>query len=523
MRERRNMLSGDLLTTATPPRDVASPGAPPPPIAMRRIGRDTLVYAAGILINRAAAFVLLPIYTHYLSPADYAVIQLVQMTLDFIAILAGAKLAIGVFRYFHAAKTEEERRAVAGTSLLLICGAYAIVSLGVSVFAAPLSTLVFGDPSRASLIRLAAVGLVGQSLFIVPLALARASGRSFVFVAANTVLLLLQIALNLVLLVHYRLGPAAMFLSNAIASMVVGAVLTIQVIRRIGLPYSGVAARRLVRYGLPLVATQVATFISTFGDRYVLSQHTDLTTVGLYTLAYQFGFLLAMVGSMPVDLVWEPIRFSLAERSDRDFVLSRAFVYLNLLLITVALAITLFTDAVLRVMTAPAFFPAATLVPVILVAYILQSWTGMHDLGIHLRERTEYITMANWVAAVVAIIGYLVLIPRWLGLGAAVATVLAFAVRYVIVWRVSLKLFPVRYDWTPVVRLVGLAVGAALLGLSTARFGIATSLALRTALFGAYLLAAWSAGILTAGERGAVRMFITERLSRRHPRVVPVA
>ena len=510
----------DVVLEAPEAATIARAGAPP--IGMRRIGRDTAIYAVGILINRAAAFIMLPIYTRHLTPADYGVIQLIEMTLDFIAILAGARLAVGVFRYYHAAKTEEERRAVTATSLLLICGAYAVVATGVALCAAPLSRLVFENDSRTLLIRLSAVGLAGQSMFIVPLAFARARGRSYVFVAANTALLLLQISMNLLFLVHYELGPLAMFLSNAIASTSVGLVLTVRLIRQIGIHFSRLAARRLVRYGLPLVATQLATFISTFGDRYVLNRTADLATVGLYALAYQFGFLLAMVGSMPFDLVWEPMRFSLVERPDRDAVLSRAFVYLNLLLVTAALAITLFVDGILRLMTIPAFYPAATLVPIILVAYIFQSWTGMQDVGIHFRERTEYITIGNWVAAAVAVVGYFALIPRWYGFGAAIATVIAFAVRYLIISRLSQRLMPVHYDWLPVGRLVGIAVVIALAARATPIPGVATALAVRAALFVAYLIAVWNFGILTTTERTAVRRFVGGRIVRLRTHVVPV-
>jgi O-antigen/teichoic acid export membrane protein len=239
-----------------------------------------------------------------------------------------------------------------------------------------------------------------------------------------------------------------------------------------------------------------------------------MTTVGLYALAYQFGFLLAMVGSMPVDLVWEPIRFSLAERPDRDHVLSRAFVYLNLLLITTALGITLFVGDVLRMMTVPAFYPAADLVPVVLIAYVFQSWTIMQDVGIHLRERTEYITIANWVAAGVAFLGYVVLIPRWLGLGAAIATVLSFGVRYLIILRLSLRLLPVRYTWSPVRRILAFAAVSGVASLAVVHESGVTPFALRVLCFAAYLAALWFGGILTTTEREAAKRFVARQRRR---------
>src|SRR2546429_9039490 len=74
-----------------------------------------------------------------------------------------------------------------------------------------------------------------------------------------------------------------------------------------------------------------------------------------------------------------------------------------------------------------------------------------------MRERKEYNTFANGVRTVVALVGYVALIPRWLGLGAALATVAAFAVREWLTYRCSQRLWPIRYDWRPVVRLAGIA------------------------------------------------------------------
>lgn len=488
-----------------------------PPIRMGKIGRDTAIYAVGILLNRLASFVMLPLYTRYLTVSDYGVIALVETTLDFIAILAGARLTAGLFRYDHDAKTEIERNRVTSTSLLLIGAAYAVISAGVCLFAAPISFVVFHTPDKAMLIRVASVGLFGQSLLLVPLSYARARSRSLLFVAANTAVLVLKIVLNVVFLVPMHLGPLSVFLSNAIAAGAVGSFLVVRTIRQVGMHFHGDTARRLARYGLPLVATQIATFVATFGDRYFLQRAADTTTVGLYTLAYQFGFLLYMVGSMPIDQVWEPLRFSLADRPDRDVVLSRAFVYLNILLISVALGITLFVDDVLRVMAQPAFYPAATLVPVILVAYVIQSWTGMQDLGIHVRERTEYITIANWIGAAVALVGYILLIPRLLGLGAALATILSFTARHLIVRHYSHKLMPVRYDLAPIRRIIGFGAATAVIALLLPRYGTGITLTVRSALFGIYAVALWKSGVLTQGERETVTRFVSRAWTTHRP------
>jgi hypothetical protein len=54
------------------------------------VAKHSLVYGLGMVISRSVSFIMLPIYTRYLTPADYGVMALVEMTLDVIAILGGA-------------------------------------------------------------------------------------------------------------------------------------------------------------------------------------------------------------------------------------------------------------------------------------------------------------------------------------------------------------------------------------------------------------------------------------------------
>ena len=490
----------------------ASEGTSPPapaspqalPFDMRRVGRHTVIYAVGILLSRAVSVLMLPIYTRYLTPADYGVLELIGMTLEVIAILAGAQIALGIFRYYHKAESEAEKNAVVSTALLGLGISYALVGAIALTAAAPISRLIWGSPANTGLLRIAAVGFMLQSLLIVPLAYARVRDRAILFVSANAAKLVISLALNLWLVVGLRWGVAGVLWSGIIANLLVGGWMTAWVVREVGLRISRRATRDLLRYGLPMMATWAATFIVTYGDRYFLQAKGGSALVGLYGLAYTFGFMLALIGYMPFMQVWEPKRFEIAKRPDRDALLADGFVYLNVMVVSVALGIALFVGDFLRIMSSPAFHEAANLVPLILVAYVLQGWTSVQDTGILVRERTELMSLANWIAAIVALAGYALLIPRYLGFGAAMATVIAFATRHVIVYSIAQRLWPVRYRWRPVLYVVGTALAAWSATLLLPLVPLAISIPVRIALFVAYLVAVWNGPVLPARDREAV-------------------
>ena len=146
--------------------------------------------------------------------------------------------------------------------------------------------------------------------------------------------------------------------------------------------------------------------------------------------------------------------------------------------------------------------------PVIVLAYVLQSWTIMHYIGIQIRERTEFYTLANWAGAIVALAGYALLIPRLLGLGAALATVAAFAVREGAVYLLSQRLWPIRYRWGPVARLLLVATVVCVVGLLLPRPSLWFSLSARGLLLLAYCGGLWHAGVLPADDRRLLGEFI---------------
>jgi O-antigen/teichoic acid export membrane protein len=466
-----------------------------------RVGRQAALYGLGIILGKALSFVALPIYTRLLTPADYGVIQLIEMTFDMLTILAGSRLAVGVFRFYHKADNNVDRRAVLTTALILLFTTFSIIAVAAWIAAPSLSRLIFRSDEFTGVIRIASLSFPWDGILGVPLAYLRLRDRAGAFVGIGLIKSLMQLVGVFILLAHFDMGVRGVFLSTLIANTLVGTALVTLLLRETGLRFSRQAGRDLFRFGMPLVVTQVATFFTTFGDRYFLQASQNETQVGIYALAYTFGFLLFTIGYTPFSSVWDPIRFEIATREDRDPIFNRAFIHMNVLLFTAATGIGVFAGDLLRLMSDPAFWPAVPLVPIILVAYILQGWAGFQEIGILVREQTRYVTIANWAAALVALVGYATLIPRYGGWGAAWTTAAAFALRAGLIYRFSQQLWPLHYTWTPIIRLFLLSA----LTVGTARalpeLPLGPSILVGFLLMSGYLAGVWLLDIIPVEER----------------------
>lgn len=485
-----------------------SPGGTPvagDTFSMSRMGKHTAIYAVGVLVARATSIVMMPLYTRYLTPAGYGILGLIEMTLDVIGIVAGSRLGAGVFHLYHKARDEREQRAVLGSAFLLLAAAFAVAGT-VSWWSAPLvARLLLGGAQHTGLVRIAALTLALNSLTLIPLIELQLRVRSISLVGANLAKLGVQLGLNILLLVRYHLGIRGVLLATLAANIAVGTPLAFRFLRRIGVTFDREAVRGILRLGLPFIGVQLAKFTMTFGDRYFLRAVADTAAVGIYSLGYQFGFILYQVGCEPFFLAWEPARFEIAKRADRDAVFNRGFLFLNVVLLTTAVGITLFVGDFLRVAATPPFFAATRVVPVVLVAYIAQSWTSFHNYGLFAAQRTEYITLANWVAAAIAVAGYAICIPRWQMMGAAWATLFSFVASEWLVYVFAQRAQRVAYEWTPTVRLSLIAVVVCAVSQALPVLRPVASVAVHAGLLGVYGAGVWFGGVLSPGDRARLR------------------
>jgi O-antigen/teichoic acid export membrane protein len=477
----------------------------PAPVQFKALGKGALMFAAAAALSKAVSFVMLPLYTRMLTRADYGALELVENTLDFMTIIAGSRLLGGVFRFYYKATSEESRRAVISTALWIVCVAYAVVG-GLAFLGAPLiARHVLGSYSYTPLVRLGALSAATAAPTFVPTPYFRATGRFRVIVAAQLARLGIQVTLNVVLLTVAHLGARAMFLSTIAANLCVGVVLVTLALRGVGARYVRSVAGDLYRFGFPLMVTQLATFILTYGDRPFLRLARNLDYVGNYTLAYQFAFLLPFLVQTPFEMVLDPKRYEVAGRQDRHGIYARMFLYQNIALITGAVGISLFVRAGLQILTPPPFWAAANVVPVLLIAMVLQGWTAAQDIGIGISERTKWTAVANWSGAAVVLLAYALLIPLLGSWGAAIATAIGYAVRYAGIYIKSQQLWPIQYNWPPVRRLVALGVGVVVAGALAPSGPLALAITVRAFLFALYALLVWRLPILTDDERAAAR------------------
>jgi O-antigen/teichoic acid export membrane protein len=461
------------------------------------------IYALGNVLRNAVSFIMLPIYTRYLTPSDYGVIELLSMLIDFVSIILGMRLAEAIFRFYSTSTVIDDQKIVISTSLFLSVLLNGIGAVMVMLLSDPLAHLLFGDYTYAEFVKLFALTLLLQAFIEVPLIYIRAQQRPWLFIGFSLFKLALQLGLNIYFVVIKGMHVEGVIYSALISGGVMATLLMSYTLSSVGVRISYRMSTDLVRFSVPLMLASVGSFYLTFGDRYFLRLFGDLADVGIYALGYKFGFILTVLMWDPFEKIWATQRYEVHKRPDARFVFQRTFVFMSVLMLSAALGISLFVKDLLVVMSDPAFHAAHAIVPIILAAYVIQAWTNYCYFGLLLGRNTMQITYGSAIAVIVITIAYAGLIPLFGVFGAAWATVIGFTARLIWVYRKSKLDYDMQLPWRKVGMLGGLATCIyALSWLAPDQF--LPSVIVRSILFLLFFIIFMKLPILSAGEKNVV-------------------
>jgi O-antigen/teichoic acid export membrane protein len=451
----------DLTTNAA----AKSPGGRPTVghVSARRLGGDTLVYALGEVISRLAGFIMLPIYTRFLTPRDYGVIELLSMTIEMIGLIAGIGLVASVFKFSADAQTDTARRQLFSTAGLAVLVLALTTSIAGLLASPALGQLVFRSADHTLHFRIFFLIYLVQTAETVPFLFLRALQKPVAYVTLNVLKLLGMLTLNVYFVVDLKMGVLGVLVSNLVVNTILAAGLSIYFFRHVGFRFAPRILESLVRFGFPVVFWLAANFFMVFSDRYVLNHFTSTASVGIYSLAYKFAFVLTALAFTPFQMMWDPQRFNIARQANAQEVYRRMFIYLNIGLGGVATGLALFSQDVLRLMAAPEFHQAYRFVPLLLLAQIIYHWTAYCNVGLFLNEKTRALaTVSGPIVMMVLGLNFL-LIPMFGVYGAAIATLTAYTVRFLAIYGLAQREYHIDYRWSRVFRLYAFFASAVVL------------------------------------------------------------
>ncbi len=425
----------------------------------------TATYAVGNIARRLVGFVMLPIYTRYLTPADYGVIGLMAFAMAVFEPIFGARLGRAIPKFYLETSDAYLKRAVIWGALGLTGAVSALTMFGIMGSRHAGAEFLFGNQVYALALGLFAVNLLSQPIEQTGMSYIRLQGRSRLFLAFSLAKLVLQLGLNLLLVVYWRGGVNGVVESGIISSILMAVAVTIYVSIHERPAFDWPLTLRMLRFCWPLWLSGIAgLYIGSSGAMY-LRFFDSLSDVGRLQLGLKLASTVGFLLWAPFSQHWEPMsfRYYRAVNGERKFQV--AFTALSAIMVAGGLGVSVFAEPVVRVMAARPFQAAAGIVPMLALGFVLNRLSTFFNFSFIVTGHTKVHSICQYATAAVITLAYLLLVPRYGLVGAAYAQLIGYAAGFGLIRLLSRRYYDPGYRLAPFAAF--LAIGAAAYVVST--------------------------------------------------------
>ncbi len=427
----------------------------------------TVVYGLGSSGTRLIGFFLIPVYTRYLTPADYGVLALVAMLDQILFVVMNMGQSSALFRTYFRHDNEADRQTVLTTSLWLVLMTSLPIGLLGLALSEPLAVLLTGSRAYVPWVMIGLGGVMFKTLLRLPFAVLRAREESHRYAWYSFVRTGAATVLAIVFVVGLHLGGRGVLLSQLVGELVMCALLLPLTLKGLRLRFSRSDAGDLLGYGIYLLPSGLLSFVLHLGDRYFLKHFGSLAAVGLYALGYRFAEILSFVMAA-FQLAWPQFLFANRKGPDAPALYARVFTYTLAVMGFLWLGLALFAQDIVQIMAAPAFREAYRVVPWIAGSFLFDALAVVGNIGMPMHRKVKYRPLIMVVVVVLNVGLNFALIPRWGASGAAISIFVSSGVKFLLELLVGYRLYPVPYEYGRVFRLATIGAAAYWAGSSIA-------------------------------------------------------
>ncbi len=420
--------------------------------------KNSFIYALSALIEKAMYFVVLPVYTAYLTANDFGVIALMALLISIVTQFSVSPIISAFNRYYHSEHFIQNQ-----LNFLLLIKLIISISLTSLLLIFFVKYIAINLLENASLIFLVYFYILYyfisslESLCNIKLTL---DEQAFRLSKITIIKVLFNISTTLILLVIYNQGVYA-FAIGLLAGSSIFVLLTVKnYLKGCEVTTNILQMKEPLYYGIKLIPANLGNSLIQVGDRFVLKLIMGVEAVGIYSFNSSFAFILNSLLVVPNKLVMQPIALKgEVEPEKNKAFLSRGATLFLAVSIFPYLCIAFFSQEIVMLISSNKILTEGWgIIPLIALSVLLHGVGNYLGFGIVLAKRPLTISLLTFFAALINIVLNFLLIPDFGIFGAAIATLISYVLWNSLKAFYSNKYYGLTFDWLNLGLLVIIAI-----------------------------------------------------------------
>lgn len=421
---------------------------------MPNILKQVGYYSIGNILPVVVGFVLLPLYSRYISPAEYGIINTTTTLSSIVGVFFFLSLDRSIFRLYHDYKDELERKNFLGSISIFITILSTIIFL-ILILLAHFVEMLFNHIAFFPYIFLAILSTYFNSFSRIPKVYLQTVEKPSRFLILSVMQFLSITVFNVWFIVFQKEQAVGMLKGTAIGNLVVLPFFVYENVKFINLKLNYKYLKGALIFSLPSIPSMISAWVMNLSDRIFIERFNSLTDVGLYSMGYKIAGII-LIFSQAFNMAYNPIFYKLANSKDQVSAKNTLFKYNNVYIIAclvIVLCIILFAKEGVQLLIDVKYYDSYKYVTIISLAYYIGLMAGLSNLSLYQVKKTRQIMYFIVIGAITNILFNFMLIPWYGAMGAAISTLIANSVNFLLIYKYSKKCYFIRFRWDLIIQV----------------------------------------------------------------------
>jgi O-antigen/teichoic acid export membrane protein len=443
--------------------------------------RSFLQFSAGPWISAVISFILTPVTTWLIIPAEFGKASMFTLAYSFILQIALLGTDQSFVRVFYE-KEEDKRRSLLWQCLVVPIALAVFISAAILVSRERISLILFGETGHFLPVAILSVTIITGIFDRFASLVLRMKKRGLAFSSLRIV----NVSVSSVVLIAY-----AYFVSRTFHAVILGTLagnlcslaISIAMERRFWKPrlvFKEIEdIKGILRYGIPFVPTFVIVWVFQSMDRMALRHYSTFAEIGIYAAAFKLVAVLTLLQA-GFTTFWTPHAYEEYERSPESTELYRKmFTMISFVMLMIAATAILFKDAVILIL-ARSYAGAAYIMPFLIFQPLMYTVSEVTVCGINFKKRTHWHLWISVACALLNLAGNTLLVPTYGARGAAFSTGMSYVLFFFLRTWISQQCYRIPFGLKRFYALAALITVQAFINTFTGCFGLSIASSMLT-------------------------------------------
>ena len=414
------------------------------------------LYILSDILQRGMAFILIPLYTLYLIPADYGILSITSAFTGVLSIFYFQSLESAFTRIHYEFESEEQRRRYYGSVWLFLLFYTIFLSLVIESVGNISNTLGFHNVSYRPYLRLSVWTAFFLNVFLLlPRALFRVKEKVWQFCGLNLSLTLISGCLIIYFVAFENEGALGSLKGSLIGSILIAVPGFIIILKKFKFCFSINYIKRSLSFAIPLLPHLLSLWALNLSDRFILERYVTLKDIGIYGLGYQMASILQVIAFSATNAI-SPFYYRTATSSpDAPVILPRVATYYLIFLAWAGIGIIGLSDNLINLIASDKLYVEATrVIPWVVLGFFARGFYFVFVMAVYYSKNLKFLAAISIFSCGINILLNLVLVPRFGYMAAAVNTFIAYGVQAIIMYFYAQKCYLLNYQLKRFVHLI---------------------------------------------------------------------